>query len=655
MDPNPYKSDSGQDSPAGQTGTESDAGTRSDNKCVQTTWPLNVRSVDKLDLLMMVDNSNSMVGEQQSLKREFPKLINVLTTGYRYPDDPNPFPPVKDMHVGVVSSDMGIPGVELGACHADGGDDGRLQNVPHGDSCDAAYPSFLRFIGDPNVGPVSDPNKLANDVACIAALGTSGCGFEQQLESPFKALWPKLYQNADGNIVSPNPYRFVSISEEGTWGRGDVPIAQGGNAGFLRNAATEGQSLVAILVVTDEEDCSVKSTEHLKPNNQLPSDSPYRTEDINLRCYLHKEFLYDIQERYLKGFRALRPGNEELVVFAAIAGVPTDLVDDNTLSQVDFSDDAQRDAFYNNILSDARMQEQIDPSTMPGSGTGNLTPSCVRMVPDESSLSTAFPPRRIVQLAQLFGDNGIVQSICQDDFGPALGAVINTIARHLGEACLPRPLTRQSNGLVPCDVIWELPAQAPPGTPTPTSCDQLPFLGPVNDGSPATNARGGVNCMAQQIAVTNPGSGLPPDGEGWFYDDFSQDVTKTCKPDQRQRVAFTLSAKPPTGVALKLECRAPVSVHQQSEPSSGDSQPTIGTTCDKRPDSAVSGDEACRVVLNDGTQDSSLFCHPGLSVCMRECTSNADCPAQWMCDQTAEAIEASAGHGAFCIDPQCRR
>src|ERR1700755_240137 len=66
-----------------------------------------VNNVDKVDLLFMVDNSNSMAGEQESLKVQFPKLITVLTSGERMPGDPNPFPPAKDLHLGVVSSDMG--------------------------------------------------------------------------------------------------------------------------------------------------------------------------------------------------------------------------------------------------------------------------------------------------------------------------------------------------------------------------------------------------------------------------------------------------------------------------------------------------------------------------------------------------------------------
>ena len=93
-----------------------------------------------------------MAGEQASLKTQFPNVIKVLTTGKRNDADPDPFPPVKNLHVGVVSSDMGIPGVEFpsGNCHADGGDDGRLQSTPRSDpatglTCDGSYPTFLAY------------------------------------------------------------------------------------------------------------------------------------------------------------------------------------------------------------------------------------------------------------------------------------------------------------------------------------------------------------------------------------------------------------------------------------------------------------------------------------------------------------------------------
>jgi hypothetical protein len=391
--------------------------------------------IDKVDLLFMVDNSNSMFDEQASLKAQFPKLMQVLTSGRRGPDDPRPFPPVTDLHVGVVTSDMGIPGVNFGAgtgCSPDGGDDGRLQHAGHGQGCEDSYPAFLAY----DAAQGGDADKLAQDFACVAAVGTGGCGFEQQLEAPLKALWPSLYTDGNGNVVSPNPITFLATTPGGTLGRGDVPAAQGGNAGFLRNDPNQGLSLIAIVVVSDEEDCSPRTTEHLKPPSQLPDDSPYRDQDINLRCFYNKSLLYDVGKRYLTGFQRLRPGNEQLVAFAAIVGVPTDLVDADTLSATDFADPASRDAYYERILNDDRMQERIDPSTNPGTGTGNLVPSCQR---DDASgnRSVAYPPRRIVELAQLFGANGRVQSICQDDFSPAMNAIVDMMAHRIAAPCEP--------------------------------------------------------------------------------------------------------------------------------------------------------------------------------------------------------------------------
>ena len=392
--------------------------------------------IDKIDLLLMVDNSNSMAGEQASLKNAFPGLVEALTSGRRFPGDPAPFPAIRDLHIGVVSSDMGIPGVDLPpSCSADGGDDGRLQNGSMADGCDGFLPLWLSFSDSAPNSP-GDVTKLANDLRCTASLGTGGCGFEQQLESPLKALWPRRLVDVSGAEV-PSLFRFISTTAEGTWGRGDLPVAEGGNLGFLRPATDPSPSLIVVVAVTDEDDCSVKDTGHLRPNNQLPEGSPLRMEDINLRCFLHKEYLFDLEARYYTAFRALRTGMEDRVMFAAIAGVPADLVSTEALAAVDFdsADPASRQAFYDAVLADERMQETVDPMTMPGSGQGNLATSCARFVDNESLPSSAFPPRRIVELAKLFDQNSTIQSICQDDFtGPTQG-IVNMIARRLERPC----------------------------------------------------------------------------------------------------------------------------------------------------------------------------------------------------------------------------
>jgi hypothetical protein len=41
----------------------------------------------------------------------------------------------------------------------------------------------------------------------------------------------------------------------------------------------------------------------------------------------------------------------------------------------------------------------------------------------------AFPAPRLVELAKSFGENGLVQSICSDDFSSAVDPVLRAMAR----------------------------------------------------------------------------------------------------------------------------------------------------------------------------------------------------------------------------------
>jgi hypothetical protein len=538
---------------------------------------------------------------------------------------------------------MGIPGVNFGSCYADGGDDGRLQHTPHGANCDSAYPLFLSYNGDAKSGaPLTDSAKFANDVSCIAALGTEGCGSEEQLEAPFKALTPYS-----------SDYTFLSITEQGTHGKGDLPEDMGGNLGFLRNDPAKGPSLIAVVVVTDEEDCSVRTSEHLWPRNILPPGSPYIDEDINLRCFLHKEFLFDLKSRYYEGFRKLRPGHEDQVVFAGIVGVPVDTVDRGKLSAVNFSDERSRNAFYDDILNDPRMQEEIDPSTNPGSGTGNLKPSCIRQVDGEDRPALAYPPRRIVELARMFGPNGMVQSICQDDFGPAMDAITNVIASRLGESCLPNKLMRQSDGRVGCTLTWELPKDPIQGSGAPTECAQLPFLQPVDAGQPKTNDRGGNNCKVTQLPVADVASASGPAGEGWFYDDFTDELERACRKDQPQRIAFTSAAKPPAEVNVRLDCQTTISKVANTAKNLESHQPQIGSNCGPSAnDGALTGDDACVIALKDGSADTSMFCHRDFQACVRSCQSDSECPKGWRCDNRPDTVMHTDGR-AYCVDTKC--
>jgi hypothetical protein len=368
--------------------------------------------VDKVDLLFAIDNSGSMAQEQASLRAQFPRLVQVLTSGDLDGDGEREFPPATDMHLGVVSSDLGLVNIQdIDKCEGLG-DDGILLNFPSAEiaGCQASYPRFLTYQAG-----VSDPTQTALDFSCIAALGTEGCGFEQQLEAALKALWP----SQDNRIT------FLGDSNGfGREGQGDTV-----NAGFLRNDPVSGRSLIAVILVTDEEDCSSRDTSHFTPMHFLPPDDPLAMQDLNLRCFYNPRNLYPL-ERYVKGLQALRPENPALVVFGAIVGVPPSLVSPESLGSINWNNPDQRDAFYAQVLSDPRMVEQVDPTRTPAQGQ-NLVPSC------NTDNGRAYPPRRIVQTAQMFGENGVIQSICSSDFSQAMDAILTRIGKRLQKPCGP--------------------------------------------------------------------------------------------------------------------------------------------------------------------------------------------------------------------------
>jgi hypothetical protein len=374
--------------------------------------------VRNLDLLFVVDDSGSMKEEQTSLRRELPRMIERLVSGDTDGDGSQDMLPIDELHLGVVSSDMGLVGV-TGIEKCEGlGDDGILQDgsgqLEAG--CDASGPRFLTYRSADD-----DPAQVARDFGCIAALGTDGCGFEQQLEAGLKALWPS---RDDSITFLPAP------SGEGTRGHGDDE-----NAGFLRPNQRQDTSLIAVVLVTDEDDCSSRNTSHLRPPQYLdPSnegDALLMRQGLNVRCQLNPDNLYD-SSRYVDGLRALRPNSEGLIVFAVIAGVPAELVTPETLTAVDFADTDEREAFYTALLADPAMQPRIDTLGTPDEQDDRAAASC------DTVNGLAYPPVRLVETARAFGRDAVVQSICQDDFGPAIDAILAAITRASTQACVAR-------------------------------------------------------------------------------------------------------------------------------------------------------------------------------------------------------------------------
>ncbi|MBN1773113.1 MAG: hypothetical protein JXB32_17740 [Deltaproteobacteria bacterium] len=292
----------------------------------------------KLDLLFVVDDSGSMGEAQRLLADAFPLLLDALFTPPEDPTTGDPeYPAVDDLHVGVISSDMGTGSFVVPTCS--GNDDGRLLHEPVAgvSGCAATYPAYLTAT--------TPGAAVAHDFACIATLGTNGCGFEQPLGAMHKAL--------------------------------TVHMAPGGpDAAFLRADAA-----LAVVVLTDENDCSTDDSSMFDPSGPTP---------LQTRCFDHPDLLTPVV-RYATGLDGARPSGRYAVAF--LVGVPPGLSSCNTTGDL-----------ISPCLADASMRERINPST------GQVQTVC------ENGGVRATPGIRHVELATELGRRAVVRSICDPGF-----------------------------------------------------------------------------------------------------------------------------------------------------------------------------------------------------------------------------------------------
>lgn len=156
------------------------------------------------DILFVIDNSATMNSNQARLAFGIHSLFDALVSPPPEPTTGLPSGPrISDIHVGVVSSDLGVAGNFAISCHdADVGDDGLMNPIRYGPAtrqhrpfmvsgypgyCSTDpnyYPTFLAF-DSANVGSL----QTARDFACYGYLaGFSGCGIRQTLEAAYRAL-----------------------------------------------------------------------------------------------------------------------------------------------------------------------------------------------------------------------------------------------------------------------------------------------------------------------------------------------------------------------------------------------------------------------------------------------------------------------------------
>ena len=233
--------------------------------------------VDKADLLFMIDNSVSMADKQQILAKAVPVLVERLATPRCLGADGKPtgqvsdtsghcvsgrpeFTAVKDIHVGVITSSLG----SHGGTECEPADDDAANHRTPDDRAEllpTANPGVRGAIDSWNQqgflawDPTQTKNTPPGDADLrhfsaafgdqVQKAGENGCGFEGSLEAWYRFL------------VDPAPPSSVG---KATDAQGIPHTALGPvNQTLLaeRKAFLRPDSLLAIVMLTDENDCSI--------------------------------------------------------------------------------------------------------------------------------------------------------------------------------------------------------------------------------------------------------------------------------------------------------------------------------------------------------------------------------------------------------------
>jgi hypothetical protein len=237
-----------------------------------------------VDILFVIDNSGSMEAEQQSLQANFPKMMQVLETL----DGGAP-----NMHIGVVTSDMGQHATDGNGNAAVGGCTGAGENGVLRSATGINGNYIVDELVSGNVRNRNYTGTLGDAFASIAGVGISGCGIEQHLSAAEAALQNKVT-----------------------------------NAGFVRPEAK-----LAVIVIADEDDCS------LAHNNLFSGpvdgmnfrctqsgitciDTPDLTKPgVRTDCFPNDQSEYlEPVDRYVDFLKSLKPNWRDDVIVAGILG-----------------------------------------------------------------------------------------------------------------------------------------------------------------------------------------------------------------------------------------------------------------------------------------------------------------------------------------------
>jgi len=354
-----------------------------------------------VDMLFLVDDSSSMRLSQDNLNRNFPTFMTRLM-------DP---PGLPNIHVAVISSDMGAGDGSVASCNSTNGKNGIFQYVPRGTCTASGLNAGATFISDSG-GVKNYTGTLESVFGCIAPLGEMGCGFEHQFAAITRAL--------------------------GVDGRGAAPAE---NQGFLRPGAD-----LAIVLVTNEDDCSASLGDG--PNGEIPLyDTTANTNmasqlgpPANFRCneFGHLCRIDDISPAVHPGRFAPDANVSAMVSYAFCTSNDTEQYLLPVVATANRLKSLKTDP---NKVIVAAITGPAAPYTVTWKAPSTNDNSCgvadscpwpvIAHSCTAADTSFADPAVRITQLANQFGSNGIVASICTNSLAAPLQTIAQAIVARL--------------------------------------------------------------------------------------------------------------------------------------------------------------------------------------------------------------------------------
>jgi len=408
----------------------------------QLTTMFSQKINNNLDILFMVDDSSSMTSMQQKLLAQLPTFMNVLEG----------LPVMPNLHVAVVSSDMGAPSdvqSSIGCTLA--GDQGEFFSQPEGTCLATTITPGDTFISDVD-GMANFTDPIATVFQCIGLLGANGCGFEHQLASIDRAL------GADG--LGPAPSQ---------------------NAGFLRADAYLG-----IVMLTNEDDCSAPANTTIYSLNGSPQSITNPDGPIgNYRC--------NGGPRGGHFCKDLNPGSPNMAYATPPLNPPTDATGTPPMLQLSDCEDNESGSSaltpVSQFISDIRalkpdpdneilVGEIIAPATpygvewvagTPPSDAVELWPqvmhSCGQAGGDDvnpepvtqtvADGSFGDPGVRETQFAEGF-QNSVVASICDADYSQSMTAIAQKLGQLITPPCIQGKIQNDTQGNPQCSVVENL-------------------------------------------------------------------------------------------------------------------------------------------------------------------------------------------------------